>query len=214
MEICQIGNSQTIPELTNLSSTLPPESTNIQTGRDLSKLFLPILSSEEVEFDKTLELARSTAYSERLLKAEHIAYCMGWKNIVNPESKTFKTIYGCAGPDLSVPLLLTDCNELVMVDQTSIKKNILQEFLLDISSIDARNNLFPIQPKVRYGYYHAIDLKGKNTPYLITKELKELGATNISAVKNDHKGNLMLEFDWQYPGTIVVKKAQSNFCNK
>jgi|GEM_PF-4270395 len=61
------------------------------------------------ELQRNLFLAETLpSVKNGFLSREQAAYCMGWKDIVNPQSDPQTILYNAMGPDIVTPLLTTN----------------------------------------------------------------------------------------------------------
>jgi hypothetical protein len=154
-----------------------------------------------------------------LLSQDHTDYCLKIKNKVNPNSQEFKLVYGASGPDLSVPLLVTNATEILCLDDHKLDVNRLKLLLekeprdlYKTSKVAFATSFFTpetsqkfldavVKTRAENGYWVACDINTLGFERCVAIELDKLGAdlNNLKLIQNnDH--SLSLEFLWAFPG--------------
>lgn len=147
-----------------------------------------------------------------LLEPEHIAYCMSWKDKLNPSSNAFSLFYPGIGADLITPLLSTNATEITGVNNTYLNPSLFQQAInLKDSLTDSTREVHEWRKESGFWHYRAVEIMGLE--FLICSELKMLGLS-ASDIKWELKDNhLEINFNWAYPGEEPKpRKINIHFC--
>ena len=165
-----------------------------------------------------------------MLSDNHVEYCLELKKTINPDSKDFSLVYGASGPDLSVPLLTTDANEILCLDNHKLDLNKFQTILdkgltalydtrqlpLDLHSGLGHSPDRPqefleeaLENRTRQGYWLASHINTLGFERCIAVELDKLGV-DLNKVEIGKEGKrLFIEFPWAFPGASAKQRKIS-----
>ncbi len=147
-------------------------------------------------------MEKAIAFDEKypyLFTPEHIAYCLAWKEKINPNSDDYSVFYPGIGHDFTSALLTTNATKITGVNNTYLNPSFFKGFMeTDNPVIDAVIKGFEWRQKAGFMKYDFIPIMGLE--YFIFAELKMLGV-DIKTVKFEFDKNcLNLKFDWAFPG--------------
>ena len=157
-----------------------------------------------------IDIKELPAVKNGLLSLRHAAYCMAYKQIINPDSKPIKGIYGASGPDLATSLLTFDASEIFYVDRRPVElkplENAIKKWKNPIGL--PRKHLNPMLTQKRNDClwrYADFETLGEK---LIPLEMKLLGIdkNSIFTGLNDF-WNVEMSFWWAYPGHEATKRT-------
>lgn len=152
-----------------------------------------------------------------LLHEIYVRNDMRIKDLVNPESRPFRVLYGGAGADISNVFLSTDATEAVFVADYSMlssedfRKLEDFQFLKEGSRQIIDGETEGSKYTEKFGIGHAMNIsliRPEQKIAAIAYELDAIGASNIK-VDNGKDGAVRLTFDWAYyskegkPRTII-----------
>ena len=180
--------------------------------------------------EKVFTLARdSQGATNGLLLPEHIAYCMGWKQQVNPNSLPITAMYVGIGPDISTILYTADPTVVLGVDMVPISPSKLEEFIESYGGVDTDPIEFKLlgatftgrpaqsrfksllQTRTQDGYWDALPIGMIGIERCIAIELKRLGVDPSTIEVQDREYGNDLSFDWAYPSNDITFRRTFQF---
>ncbi|MSR84978.1 hypothetical protein EXS71_00855 [Candidatus Uhrbacteria bacterium] len=179
----------------------------------------PKPEAEKNPFPRLFAIAKETeAAKTGLLRPEHIAYCMAWKEKVNKESKPFSLIYGAIGADISTPLFTTNATEIHGIDSSQIHLKRLRDYLSGWKEVDqptkrfkmleepaggrAEEDVFTEDMMKRrdWGFYNVQTFFSFSRERCAVIELKKLGVQEESIHVSLQGKQTSIDFAWAFPG--------------
>ncbi len=189
-------------------------------------------AQREVESPSKFEVYKKIALTSEiarngLLKPEHVAYCMAWRDEVNPDSRPISVLYGGMGADVSTVFLTTDAEVVIGVDYEEINRERLEGFLEDYDQIDSylgqhrlekkhglpwtykgksENEIFEEDMRLRSerGFYEVGVFERWSAERLLFVELKKMGVDKDSLSLGSDPSGIFLEFVWSYPSIPIT----------
>lgn len=170
----------------------------------------------------TLPIVRSGFISK-----EQATYCMGWKDIVNPQSEPKVVLYNAMGPDVSTILLATNADTVYGVDFQPPQVTKLMYYLDHWDEVDTDATSLPpesdyyldkyhltsqteeianrelqrtLQLRNKRGYWDVAEMLTWSIDRCLVIELKKLGVDPKTIQVTEVQGKVQLEFFWAFPG--------------
>lgn len=152
---------------------------------------------------------------------EQVAYCLAWKDIINPESKQGETImYNAMGPDFLTAFLVSNAEIIYGIDSNLPKYEKLIECFTDWDSIDVvTSSVKPkehshdfidkqshqkslqktIESRAKQGFWDVPGISAQSIESCIIIEMKKMGIDKTSVKIEKTNGQIKINFDWAYP---------------
>lgn len=191
---------------------------------------------EQDEIARNAALNRNLSLAEALpcvkngfIFPEQAAYCIGWKDIVNPTSETQTILYNAMGPDVLTPLLTANAKTVYGVDLRSPEPEKTRRYLAAWDRVDTdaltlapdkeyfrveleQDGIEPTDENVQQALTKTISLRsvrgywdiGEMDDWSIERclmiELKKMRVDPTTIHISEVNGLVQLSFPWAYPG--------------
>ena len=188
------------------------------------------------DFEQDKQIAEISLISKNLLlNPVFVTYYMGWKHLINPQSRDLSVLYNGMGPDASTILLATNATSITSIDPKHPTLKELSEYLgkwdiidtdlytlpgnINVMDDEVRND--PTETKLNTylqgilknkaisGHWDSLDISALGVSRALLIELKKLGVDNKSIKITGEGDKPTIEFLWAYPGeqpkTRVIK---------
>lgn len=181
--------------------------------------------------NRNLSLAETVPVVQNgFITKEQVAYCLGWKDLVNPNSEPQAVLYNAIGPDVGTVLLSTNATSVYGVDAQPPSIDRTRHFLSEWDKVDTDVVSLPPKDNSYIDRYHNEGIKiptpesaarelqktlrlraergfwdvGEMITWSIDRcliiELKKLGINQSDIQVNSADGQIQLDFPWAYPG--------------
>jgi hypothetical protein len=183
---------------------------------------LELKSIEKHSFKDNLNCAETLPpVKDGSLSKEQAAYCLAWKDIVNPESKKGETImYNAMGPDFLTAFLVSNAEKIYGIDSNPPTYEKLVECFENWDNIDNDSNSIPpindncasvdkkIHPKslqkiiklrAEQGFWDTEEMSAWPIEHCIIIEMKKMGIDKSTVKIENINERAQISFDWAYP---------------
>ncbi|MBS3072199.1 hypothetical protein J4408_04370 [Candidatus Pacearchaeota archaeon] len=167
-----------------------------------------------------MQLKDNCIVKNKLLRFEHLEYCLAWRNLINPNRRNINVMYRAIGPDLATVLLTTDATKIVGIDTHPPTFKRMKKVIRNFDNLENPNylkNFTSDELKLRFDYnYDFLKTVFKNDirrrridsywdcrvieSWSIDRclgiELKKLGLKKDEVKLDERKGDLFLTFNW------------------
>jgi hypothetical protein len=149
-----------------------------------------------------------------LMSPEQAAYCLGWRDQLNPESRPFRLLYTHMGPDVSTSLTMTDADVIDGVDRQFPSGNwerLLEQWdqLDDPASMDeatAAEFKRVLDTRYKLGYYRIDITRAIGLDRVLLMELKRLGVDPKSIRIDDTADDLNIQYELGKPRRLSIHR--------
>lgn len=190
--------------------------------------------TEIANFNRNLLLAETVAIVQNgFITKEQTAYCLGWKDLVNSNSRVQTVLYSGMGPDVATVLLTTDATTIYGVDTRPPSTDKTSHYLAtwekvdtDVVSLPPENDYYidryhkeglytptdetamkELQETLRLraarGYWDMGEMETWSIDRCLVIELKKLGIKPNEVTISNANGQLQLDFSWAFAGQEV-----------
>lgn len=186
------------------------------------------------DFTRNKQMVENSAIvKNHLLNPVFACYYMGWKNLVNPQSKNASILYHGMGPDASTALLSTNATEITSIDPKHPSAEELNTYLKHWDTIDTDLYNLPgklsvmeqsiidnpseanlnaylrgiLTNKEQSGHWDSLDISALGVSRSLLIELKKMGVDRTSIHVAGEGTSTTLSFDWSYPGEQPKKRV-------
>lgn len=184
-----------------------------------------------IALNRNLSLAETVpAVQNGFITKEQTAYCLGWKDLVNPNSEPQTVLYNAMGPDAGTVLLTTNATSVYGVDFDPPSLDKTKSYLAVWNEVDtdpislppedetyidkyrdegittptdetaARELQQTLRLRAERGYWDQAEMATWSIDRCLMIELKKLGINPNDIQVNSADGQVQLDFPWAFPG--------------
>lgn len=149
-----------------------------------------------------------------LMSPEQAAYCLGWRDQLNPEGRPFRLLYTHMGPDVSTSLTMMDADVIDGVDRQFPSGN--WEQLLDqweqldnptsLGETNAAELKRVLDTRYQLGYYRIDIARAIGLDRVLLMELKRLGVDPKSIQIDDTAADLNMQYELDKPRRLSIHR--------